>query len=158
MILVVFLRLPAGFPTLPDLFEGLCFCSGVSVDRYIPVWLLNRSTELKSLGNRAGQLGLIQGPSECGFRSKQVENCRYPVPHPSPLPHRNTLMHSAGAMATDMAGPAVSNETVHPTTRKEFVRVCAIRVVQRPRLCRGMGIGERRVSISCGRNPHINPS
>ena len=28
---------PAGFPTLPVLFLGLCFCGGVSVDRNLPV-------------------------------------------------------------------------------------------------------------------------
>ncbi len=31
--------LPAGFPTLPALFEGLCSCGGVSVDRNLFVIL-----------------------------------------------------------------------------------------------------------------------
>ncbi len=36
-LLVVFLGLPASFPTLRALFQGLCFCGGVSVDRSLPV-------------------------------------------------------------------------------------------------------------------------
>ncbi len=32
-LLVVFLGLPDGFPTLPAPFQGLCSCGGVSVDR-----------------------------------------------------------------------------------------------------------------------------
>ena len=38
-LLLVFLGLPAGCPTFPALFEGLCFCGGVSVDRNLLVSL-----------------------------------------------------------------------------------------------------------------------
>ena len=37
-LLVVFLGLPAGFPTPLPLCQNQCFCGGVSVDRYLPVF------------------------------------------------------------------------------------------------------------------------
>ncbi len=38
LFFVVFPRFPARFPTLPALFQSLCFCGRASVDRNLPAF------------------------------------------------------------------------------------------------------------------------